>query len=109
MAKLRKELEGEERRAADTRREVVQGEENSPGPTSACQRERYGIQGLVVQLTLTPDMLEDRRPVDPPPIVQLRIRDPEDPGWEGRGERGEENSRPRGSVLYSAPSACQRS
>ena len=42
---------------------------------STRQRKKYWIPSLALQLTLTPDPVEDRKPVDPPPIVQLRITD----------------------------------
>ena len=80
---------GQAQAISASRRHMLSGDEvhgwlrplNSLVPRGTSQRKRYGIQHLTVQLTLTPNLREDRKPVDPPPIVQLRIRDSEEPGW----------------------------
>ena len=48
-------------------------------PGAPAKEKGMGTNGSQRDEKLIRSPLEDRKPVDPPPIVQLRIRDPEDP------------------------------
>ena len=48
-------------------------------PGAPAKEKGMESNGSQCDQTLTRSLFEDRKPVDPPPIVQLRIRDPEDP------------------------------
>ena len=60
-----------------TVRQAPQRAKAFPGPPA--KEKGTAIEGFAATRKLIYCGLEDRKPVDPPPIVQLRIRDPEDP------------------------------